>query len=140
LMALGYDVLLLAALSLFYGALVVAASVAALGVPEAGKHITWPLPIQWLVCAGWIFVIVNFYVYFWRKSGQTLGMKTWHIQLIDSGTQRLPTTRQCLIRSAVGAGSLLCLGAGYWYRWLHPQKRLLHDVCSHTQLILVKTK
>ncbi len=31
----------------------------------------------------WLFIVLGIYfVWFWQKSGQTLAMKTWHIQLL----------------------------------------------------------
>ncbi len=39
----------------------------------------------------WLFLVLGgYFVFFWRKGGQTLAMKTWRIQLIAPGLVRLP--------------------------------------------------
>lgn len=39
---------------------------------------------------GWIFFIIGLYfVYFWSKSGQTLAMRTWRIQVVAKDAQQL---------------------------------------------------
>lgn len=136
--AMGYDGLLLAALSIAYGALVVVLRVVIVGQPEAGQRIHWDLVSGTLVTFGWLGVLVSFYLYFWHKFGQTLGMKTWRIQVIDSQTCQPPSYAQCGKRALGALLSLVLLGFGYWCQLIHPKGRLLHDVLSGTQLILVK--
>jgi uncharacterized RDD family membrane protein YckC len=136
--AMGYDCLLLAAISIGYGALVVGARVALVGQPEAGHRIEWDAISGSLVTLGWLGVLVSFYMYFWHKFGQTLGMKTWRIQVVDSQTYQLPSYTQCAKRALAALLSLALLGFGYWCQLIHPKGRLLHDLISGTQLILLK--
>lgn len=136
--AMGYDCLLLLAISLAYGALVVGLRVAIFGQPDAGQRIHWSLFASIAITLGWLAVLMFFFVYFWQKFGQTLGMKTWHIQLVDAKTNQLITYPQALKRSLFASLSLLLLGVGYWYMLLHPQRRLLHDLASDSKLILLK--
>jgi uncharacterized RDD family membrane protein YckC len=136
--AMGYDCLLLAAISIAYGALVVGLRVAIVGQPEAGQRIHWDLLSGTFVTLGWLVVLMSFYMYFWHKFGQTLGMKTWRIQLIDSQTCQLPGYVQCGKRLLAAFLSLALLGFGYWCQLIHPKGRLLHDLLSGTQLILLK--
>lgn len=138
--AMVYDSLLLAALSIAYGALVLGVRVAIFGQPEVGQRVQWSLPAELVITLGWFFVLMFFYIYFWQKFGQTLGMKTWRIQVVDSKTHELPSIHQALKRSSAALLSLLLFGAGYWFKFLHPQGRLLHDLASGTQLILLKKK
>ena len=138
--AMVYDSLLLAAISIAYGALVVGIRVAIFGQPEVGHRVQWSLPAEVIITVGWFLVLMFFYIYFWQKFGQTLGMKTWRIQVVNTITHELPSYEQALKRSAVALFSLLFFGAGYWFKFLHPQGRLLHDVVSGTQLILLKKK
>lgn len=135
-----YDGLLLAAISIAYGALVVGLRVLLAGQPEAGHRIHWGLFWGTLVTIGWVAVLAGFYVYFWQKFGQTLGMKTWRFQLVDAASNQLPGRRQCIKRALVAMVSLGFLGFGYWYKLIHPQGRLLHDLLSNTKLILLKKK
>ena len=135
-----YDSLLLAALSIAYGAIVVGIDVALFGQPEAGQRIHWGLPAKIIITLGWLLVLMFFYIYFWQKFGQTLGMKTWRIQLVDAPTNQLITYSQAFKRSAAVLVSLLFFGVGYWCTFIHPQQRLLHDLLSGTKLILLKKK
>lgn len=135
-----YDSLLLAAISIAYGAVVVGIHVAILGAPEAGHRIQWSLPASIVISVGWLVVLMFFYMYFWQKLGQTLGMKTWRIQLVDAQTHQLVSYSQALKRSLAALISLVLLGLGYWFSLVHPKRRSLHDLFSGTRLILLKKK
>jgi len=133
-----YDSLLLAAISIAYGALVVGISVAVMGQPEAGHRVEWAAPAKLLITLGWLLGLMFFYIYFWQKFGQTLGMKTWRIQLVDAKTHQLISRSQAYKRSCTALFSLGIFGVGYWLSLAHPQRRLLHDLTSGTRLILLK--
>lgn len=135
-----YDSLLLAAISIAYGALVVGLRVAFWGQPDQGQRIQWSLPASIVITLGWLWVLMFFYLYFWQKFGQTLAMKTWRIQLVDAQTNQLVNYPQAFKRSLAALVSLAFLGVGYWYKLIHPQQRLLHDVLSGTKLILLNKK
>ncbi len=135
-----YDGLLLAAISIAYGALVVGIRVAIVGQPETGQRIQWGLPAGIIVTLGWLLTLMFFYIYFWQKFGQTLGMKTWRIQVVNTHTNQLISYSQAYKRSAAALVSLMFFGVGYWVSLVHPQRRLLHDLFSGTRLILLKKK
>lgn len=86
-----------------------------------------------------VVMIVGFYVYFWRKSGQTLAMQAWRIR-VDSNTGGRPTWAQCFIRAAVGLLSLSCGGMGYWWIWIDKQGASWHDRASNTHVVLLPKK
>ena len=133
-----YDSLLLAAISIAYGALVVGISVAVMGQPAAGHRVEWAAPAQVLITLGWLLSLMFFYIYFWQKFGQTLGMKTWRIQVVDAQTNQLISRSQAYKRSLTALFSLVLFGMGYWLSLIHPQRRLIHDLTSGTRLILLK--
>ena len=135
-----YDTLLLAAISIAYGALVVGLHVLVAGQPEVGQRVEWSLIAKIIITVGWLLVLMSFYIYFWRRFGQTLGMKTWRIQMIDASAFQSASIKQCAIRSAAALFSLAFFGAGYWVALFHPQQRTLHDILSNTQLVLLKKK
>lgn len=136
--AMVYDSLLLAAISIAYGAIVVGLRVLIMGRPEVGHHVQWDIVSSSLITIGWLAVLVFFYAYFWHRFGQTLAMKTWRFKMVDAQTNQLATYKQCLVRSLSAMLSLLSLGCGYWYKLFNPQHRTLHDVLSGTKLILLK--
>ena len=94
-----YDSLLLAAISIAYGAFVVGLHVFIQGEPEAGQRIQWNFISSVFITLGWFAVLIAFYIYFWHRFGQTLGMKTWRLQMIDSDTYQLASYKKCFIRS-----------------------------------------
>jgi uncharacterized RDD family membrane protein YckC len=83
-----------------------------------------------------IIVIVGFYCYFWRTSGQTLGMQAWRIRIENADGER-PTWRQCFMRAIVGFASLLSGGLGYWWIWLDKNRASWHDRASNTRVVVL---
>ncbi len=138
--ALVYDAFLI------FGLLVVPLFIAtALLNPRSDVHegsVTHDLPSiapKPVILAYMIVVIVGFYCYFWRTSGQTLGMQAWRIRLDGEQGQR-PSWRQCLIRAAVGFFSLLCAGLGYWWIWVDKNRASWHDRASNTRVVVLPKK
>ncbi len=130
---MGYDALLLLALSFGYGA-VMTLIVARTG----GDHDAWqPMFNGPLFFLSWLLLLMLFYVWFWHKSGQTLGMRTWRIQVVDNQQQTPPNWRQSIYRSLAGSVSFICLGAGYWFALFHPRRACLHDLLSDTRVVVV---
>ncbi len=136
--AMVYDSLLLAAISIAYGAIVVGLRVLIQGRPEVGHRIQWDMLSGSVISLGWLAVLVFFYVYFWHRFGQTLAMKTWRFKMVDAQTNQLASYKQCVTRSFAAMLSFLLLGFGYWCKFFNPQQRMLHDVLSGTKLILLK--
>ncbi len=137
--AMLYDSLLLIAVSMLYGAVMVGLNVLITGTPETGGRVTWGV-FHWVVFAGWIFTIVFFFCYFWHKSGQTLGMKTWRMKIVTQEDLSLPSYRQCVIRCLCAPISFLCLGAGYWFMYGNEDRQTIHDKISGTRTLLTATE
>lgn len=83
-----------------------------------------------------IAVVLGFYWYFWRRSGQTLAMQAWRIR-VDGENGARPTWRQCFARAAIGFISLLCLGMGYWWIWIDKDGLSWHDRASRTRVVVL---
>lgn len=134
--AMLYDSLLLMAVSIFYGALAVGINLLINGAPATGERVSWG---NWgiLVFIGWILTLVLFFCYFWCKSGQTLGMKTWRIKMFADQSMSLPSLKQGLIRCAFAPLSFLLLGAGYWLLYANADRQTLHDKISKTRILLL---
>jgi uncharacterized RDD family membrane protein YckC len=78
--------------------------------------------------------IYIFYIYFWIKHQQTLGMQTWKITLTSTLKNPKPTFRQTNIRCIVATFSMLCFGLGYLWPIIDPYQRTWHDIASSTIL------
>ena len=98
-----------------------------------------------------------YFVFFWTRNGQTLAMKTWHIQLLDPQGQRV-SQRQALARYLLSwlwflpallvahlvplsttSSIMTTLGAGVLaYALLSfalPGRQFLHDALCRTRLV-----
>ncbi len=79
----------------------------------------------------------GYFLWFWLHGGQTLPMKTWHIQLI-SATGGPVTRRQAFIRLAVGLFALTGIGL-IWALW-DRDRQFLHDRLAGTRLVQLAEK
>ncbi len=134
--AMVYDLLLLVAVSMAYGALALAVKIHVLQQTVAeGERAVIGLP----GFIGWVLVLMLFYCFFWRRSGQTLGMRAWRLELqnIEGGR---PDLWRCLLRCPLAALSLGLLGMGYLWQWLDPDEFTLHDRLSRTRVVLLPKK
>lgn len=133
--AMIYDTLLLMAISIGYYALAVLINVLIQGAPIAGQKIHWG---NWslLIFSGWIVLLGYFFCFFWRRSGQTLGMRSWRMKVVNQDL-RLASTAQCVLRCVIAPISLGVFGLGYFWRWLDPQQLTLHDRLSKTRVIVL---
>lgn len=89
------------------------------------QHKTW---FQ-LYSALWF---IWFYLYFWCKGGQTLGMRAWRILLVQQNGSAI-TLKQAVIRAVTAL-----FGLGNLWLWLRYGKGLaLQDQLSGTQVVLI---
>ncbi|HEX5792633.1 MAG TPA: RDD family protein [Rheinheimera sp.] len=73
-----------------------------------------------------------FYLYFWCRGGQTLGMRAWRLLLIQQNGQAI-SFKQSLLRAVTAL-----LGLGNLWLWLRWGKGLaLQDQLSGTQMIVL---
>lgn len=127
-----------------------------------GLGITYEHPF-YLVYVIYIYMVAFvFFGWFWTQDGQTLGMKTWHIQIRQNNGE-LINWKQALLRyssvllfwipAAVGyflfstsnLHRVLLLGlvpiaADYLACVFDPERRALHDMISRTRLVLINSK
>jgi uncharacterized RDD family membrane protein YckC len=78
-------------------------------------------------CAG-------FYAFCWYKQGETLGMRAWHIRLVDESGMGV-NLKQILLRCVVGPISLAVCGLGYLWLFLDKEKQTWHDKASKTLVV-----
>ena len=81
-----------------------------------------------LVVIAWLF-----FVGFWTRSGRTLGMQTWRLQLetVDGDT---PGLRVATVRFFAAILSWLPLGLGFWWQLRDKENLTWHDRLSGTRL------
>ncbi|NQY51361.1 MAG: RDD family protein [Piscirickettsiaceae bacterium] len=74
-----------------------------------------------------------FYCWFWTHGGQTLGMRSWKIYIINNNRHSITWT-QAFIRFFVAIISWIPLGMGYWWQYLGRNKLSWLDYFSATEL------
>ncbi len=120
-----YDLLLLAALLMLAGF----GAVALLdGNPVPPGSLSFQLSV--LLVAG------GFYVGFWHRGGQTLGMAAWRLR-VETHTGNTPDIGTCVRRFLGLLLSLIPLGAGIWWMLFDVQRQTWHDRLSGTRVVLL---
>lgn len=96
-----------------------------------------PIAEGWLYQAYLLGVTIVFYAGFWARTGQTLGMQAWRIQLQQQNGQRLVFTKACLrvIVAMVSGGPLAMI----WIPF-NRNKHALFDIICHTRVVVVPKK
>lgn len=91
------------------------------------NHPIWS-PVYTLYLA---VVWVYFFVFFWTRAGQTLGMRAWKIQVRNADGSPISAT-QALIRLATSGFGLANLTVPF-----DPKKRGFHDIWAKTQVVVL---
>jgi uncharacterized RDD family membrane protein YckC len=88
----------------------------------------------YLYRAGLIGVIAGYYLLNWTRSGQTLGMRAWHLRAVsDSG---MPLTwRAAALRCVWGAVAWTPAALGVLWLYVDPDHLALHDRLSKTRML-----
>ena len=98
-----------------------------------------PAVPDWIMQTTSLMIIMTFFVIFWHKSGQTLGMQAWRIKLVDD-LGKPASIKQAYIRCIAACFSFLFFGVGYWWIFFHPQGRSWHDILSKTHFERITKK
>ena len=86
---------------------------------------------------GLYFEACLFYSYFWRLSGQTLGMQVWKIKLVSPSLQTL-SWQECFARLFFALVSVSMLGLGFIWMLFDPDRLTWHDRASGTRVVLLR--
>jgi uncharacterized RDD family membrane protein YckC len=86
-----------------------------------------------------LVIIIGYFIYFWKKSGQTVGMKAWRIKLVNLDNTSF-TYRQLLLRFVVAIPSFCCFGIGILWQYISSKKLNWQDLASQTRLVYIPKK
>lgn len=74
-----------------------------------------------------------YFVWYWNRSGQTLAMQTWKLQLRMADGSKPPPSR-LLLRYTLAWPSLLFYGAGLLWAFFDRDRQFLHDRLAGTRI------
>lgn len=77
-----------------------------------------------------------YFVWCWRKSGQTLAAKTWKIKLVNQQNLSL-NYQQAVLRYALASASLLACGLGFVWVLIDKDGLFLHDRLLKTRFMRI---
>lgn len=100
-------------------------------IANGGEHVNTHnpfLPSALFIATLW------FNMHFWRRGGQTLGMRAWRLRLLNRNKGPLTLT-QCMLRFLVAMGSLGLCGIGYFWMLIDKDGFTWHDRYSETRVI-----
>jgi uncharacterized RDD family membrane protein YckC len=122
--ALFYDLLLNAALWMITGFIVLACRD---GAPV-------PAGTLWFRCL--LFAVsAGFFIGFWKRDGQTAGMKAWRIRIVGRDGDGL-TWKAAVVRFLVGCLSIACAGVGFLWALVDADRLTWHDRAAGTRIQL----
>ena len=118
-----YELLLVFGIAFFAGLLF-------LGATGAG-------PGGWMRLAFQVYLFLVIGLYFvesWRRSGQTLAMKTWKLRLVGADGAKV-TLRQAMLRYVCAWPCLALGGIGILYTQFDRERQFLHDRLAGTRIV-----
>ena len=86
----------------------------------------------------WLTVGIYF-VWCWKKSGQTLAMQTWQFKLINKNGELLTLTA-AMTRYLFASLSLIAFGLGYFWAIVDRDRLFLHDRLLKNKIIFAPRK
>lgn len=81
-----------------------------------------------------ILVLAVYFLWFWRRSGETLPMRTWKIRLQSADGSR-PSYDQLILRFMLAWPSIFFFGIGLLWALLDRDRQFLHDRLCGTRLV-----
>ena len=85
----------------------------------------------------YLFLVIGLYfAEFWRRSGQTLAMKTWKLRLVGANGGRI-TLRQAMVRYICAWPCLALGGIGILYALFDRDRQFLHDRLAGTRIVRI---
>ncbi len=131
LFAISYDIFLLAAILFIVSAIATALNH---GTAISPDNAIYPLFVLIIFTLSYLY-----FAWFWIHGGQSLGMKTWQIQLQSNNDHKIGW-KTVTIRFMTAILSWVALGLGYLWALFDKENRCWHDLVSKTVLIDLRTK
>lgn len=87
------------------------------------------------VFRGYLFAVVGVYfVFCWRRTGQTLAMKTWGLRLRGADGRAISVPAS-IARYTLAVAGATCAGAGFLWAFVDRDRQFLHDRLLGTRIV-----
>ncbi|MGH1469702.1 MAG: RDD family protein [Cellvibrionaceae bacterium] len=137
--AISYDFMLLTGLSFGYGAFALLARYFFFPDTVDTNAVTGFAPPGIIFKVGWFLLIALFFIFFWHRGGQTLGMRAWKIRVINKNGTNISIV-QGFIRCCLAPLSFGLAGIGYLWCLFDTEGQTLHDKLSKSVVIQLPPK
>ena len=94
-------------------------------------------PPGWLLWLHVFVVLGVYFVWFWRRGGQTLAMQTWRLKIVDTSEGLLASRGRSWLRYALAWPSVLLGGFGLLWALVDRDRQFLHDRLAGTCIVLL---
>ena len=78
----------------------------------------------------------TFYLWFWTRSGQTVGMLAWRIKVVDNIGGNISLS-QAAFRFLLAWPAFFMLGVGYLWLYIDEKGDAMHDKLSGTRVVVL---
>jgi len=102
---------------------------------EDGRVVVAPL-FGYLVFLMMVSSAATFYIWFWRRTGQTLGMIAWRIKVLSLDNIQI-SIKQGLIRFFAAWPAFWIGGIGYLWMYIDKNGDALHEKISRSKTVLL---
>lgn len=95
-------------------------------------------PNSWMFSVYLLLVSFLFYGWFWTRSGQTLGLLAWKLQIVNQDGGRI-SWKQAFIRFVIAILSWGLCGAGILWMMFNKERLMWHDIASKSHMTIKKS-
>jgi len=93
----------------------------------------------YLYRAALVATIAGYYLINWTRSGQTLGMRAWHLRAVGEAGRPM-VLKAAALRFALGVLAWAPAALGVLWLYADPQHLALHDRLSRTRVVLLPSQ
>ena len=107
-------------------------------VPNLVIGMVWQVtPPGWLEWLHVYVVLGCYFVWYWRRGGQTLAMQTWKLRLVRAGSGEAVSLSRAWLRYTLAWPSVLLAGFGLAWAIIDPDRQFFHDRLAGTRVVLL---
>ena len=87
----------------------------------------------------WVYVFLvlgGYFIWYWRRGGQTLAMQTWKLRIVSVDGSPI-SLGQGWLRYALAWPSVLLFGVGILWAFFDRERQFMHDRLAGTRIVLL---